>query len=110
MSTDDAITKFVKGKIQSSGFSLENQVAKILKKRFDTIRRETSYYDRDEMKGRNSDITARKFFPDETQFPKETVRTVAQLSLIIECKNVSGNVGFFRLMMMMDSQFQVIHQ
>lgn len=88
--------KFLNGTIQASGFSLENNLAKVLKKTY-SVKREVSYHDKDEMKGRSLDILAQKFFPDENKFPQGTQRTVAQLSLVIECKNITGNIWVFSL-------------
>lgn len=93
MSEED-IKKFLKGKIQSSGFSLENEVIKALRKSY-TVRREIPYYDKDESKGRQLDLLARKFFPDDDKFQKGILHSIAQYALVIECKNVSGNIWVF---------------
>ena len=90
------IKKFLNGKIKASGFSLENQLAKVLKKNY-SVDREVSYYDKDELKGRSLDILAQKFFPEVNRFPQGVKRTVAQLALVIECKNITGNIWVFSL-------------
>ena len=81
---------------KASGFSLENQLVKVLKKTY-AVKREISYYDKDELKGRSLDILAQKFFPDKSSFPQGIQRTVAQLALVIECKNIVGNIWVFSL-------------
>lgn len=59
--TDDDIKQFLNGKVNESGFLLENAVTKILKKYY-TVNREVPYFDKDENKGRAIDLTAENFF------------------------------------------------
>lgn len=95
-SSEDDIKKFLQGKINESGFSLENEATKILKKYFD-VNRDVPFFDKDENKGRAFDISARKFFPDDSHFDKEVLRSIAQYDLVIECKNIPGNIWAFFL-------------
>ena len=94
--TDDDIKQFLKGKTETSGFSFENKVAKMLIPEFE-INREIPYFDKDENKGRTFDILARQFFPDDHQLDKGKIHSLAQINLIIECKDVSGDIWVFSL-------------
>jgi len=93
---DEDIKQFLKGKTETSGFSFENKVAKMLTPEF-SINREIPYFDKDENKGRTFDILARQFFPDDYQLDKDKIHSLAQINLIIECKDVSGNIWIFSL-------------
>ena len=93
---DEDIKQFLKGKTETSGFSFENKVAKMLTPEFSTSR-EIPYFDKDDNKGRTFDILARQFFPDDYQLDKGKIHSLAQINLIIECKDVSGNIWIFSL-------------
>jgi len=88
------IKKFLENKIKISGFSLENKVERILQKSYST-KREIPFHDRDENKGRRFDISARKRFPDETKLKKNVLHFLAGYELLLECKDISGNIWVF---------------
>ena len=92
--SEEDIKKFLEGKVKKSGFSLENEVEKILKKTY-SVKREIPFFDMDESIGRNYDIKASKFFPDENKFDKKKLHAIAQYLLITECKNIPGNIWVF---------------
>lgn len=93
-STEEDIKKFLKESVKKSGFSLENDVTKILKKNY-KVRREIPFYDKDQEVGRAFDVEASKFFPDESHFKKDELHSIAQYKLLIECKNIPGNIWVF---------------
>ena len=88
------IEKFLRGKVRESGFSFENKVANRLKSKF-TIAREEPYFDKDGDKGRAFDILATQRFPDEYQLDKNMRNSIGRIDLIIECKDISGNIWVF---------------
>ncbi len=92
--SDEDVIKFLKHHVNKSGFSLESKVADILSKKF-SVSRETPFFDKDEKIGRAIDMTARIQIPDESFFDKNIVWHIGQLVLIIECKNVPGNIWLF---------------
>jgi len=96
-SSDDDIKKFLAGKMKASGLSLEDEVAKILQARQYTVRRNVPFYDMDEPKSRAIEIVGHHFFPDDKYFKKGVLHSIAQLALVIECKNISGNIWVFSM-------------
>ncbi len=93
--SDEGIKKFLKAMVQKSGFSLENEVAKILKENNLSVLREVPFYDKDEQKGRRFDIRSTKSFPDESKLKSGVLHAIASYELVIECKNVPGNIWVF---------------
>ena len=92
--TNEDIEKFLIAKVASSGLSLENNVSRFLKQNYN-VKREVPFYDKDEQKGRTFDVLATKFFPDDSNFKKDEKHSIAQYNLVIECKNIPGNVWVF---------------
>lgn len=93
--TNKDIEKFLTEKIKRSGFSLENSVDKILREENFSVLREYPYYDFEENKSRTIDIISNTYIPDLKKIPKNKVRHIGQLTLIVECKNIPGNVWIF---------------
>lgn len=91
---EEDIIKFLEAQVKKSGFSLENSVKEILKTHY-KIHREVPYFDRDELKGRSVDMVASAFIPDKSHIDNSRVWHIGQLNLVIECKNIPGNVWVF---------------
>lgn len=86
--------KFLNQYVAQSGFSLEGKISKILSDKF-KVGREIPFFDLDEKKGRTIDIIASKHIPDESLFDPKIIRHIGSLNLVIECKNIPGNIWVF---------------
>jgi len=92
-SNEDAL-KYLRNMVPKSGFSLESDVAKLLSSQF-KVQREVSFYDKDGKTTRAIDLVSRWHFPEESKFESNLIRHIGSLNLIIECKNLPGNIWLF---------------
>lgn len=90
------IDDFFQKQATHSGHSLEIQVENTLQNNFE-LQREVPYLDKDESKGRFIDLVATRQIPPDEMFTSsiEDFRVVAQMNLIIECKNLQDHGWMF---------------
>lgn len=92
--SEDEIKKYFEMKVKQSGYSLESEVENKLKPTYG-IQRDVAYLDKDENKGRSIDFVASAFIPHLSDFKQREKIAVANLLLVIECKNLPDHGWIF---------------
>jgi len=94
-SKEDKILEFFQNQIRQSGYKLQTKVQrKLISSGYEVIR-EWPYLDKDELKGRSTDLFASAFIPDLSLFEVNTKPIIAQLQLTIECKSLPDHAWIF---------------